>query len=151
MQTQGSKEKADDPILSSKRQETEKETSMGKGPKVPVRQESQINRSAPVSGKGNANRNPLAILALTRMPTLQIQKWMQMRETCAFKHTSNAVKKNGNADVAINLQETRSELCVKKSQRDIFSVRSIVKTIGLAPTKEAFQSAILSQCRKTFP
>ena len=54
--------KEEDHVPSPKREdtrkETEKEMSKGKAPKVPVRQESQLNQSALVSRRGNAKRIP---------------------------------------------------------------------------------------------
>ena len=50
------------PVLLPKREDTRNEISMWKkSPKVPVRDESQINQSALISRRGNVKRNPHAI------------------------------------------------------------------------------------------
>ena len=58
--------KEEDSVFSPKREDTrkvtEKEIPKGKDPKVPVRLESQINKSVLISRRRDAKRNPLAII-----------------------------------------------------------------------------------------
>ena len=65
------------------------------------------------------------LLAPTRMPTLQIEKGLQMVDTWVFKHTGKAGDdKNGNATIVIQLEETEKLNCeLKDGHGDTFSVR----------------------------
>ena len=86
------------------RKGTKKEIPKGKDPKVPVGHESQTSGYATFSEGTVAKRICMRLLAPTSMLTLQIQKWMQMVDTCVFKHTGKAGKhKTGNATLAILL------------------------------------------------
>ena len=109
------------------RKETEKEMPKGKDPKGPS-SSGESNNSVCIQFQKRQCQKGIRMRpsASTRMLTLRIPKWMQMRDTCVFKVTGKAHDdKHGNPTMAIKLGETKGcEWCIEKDGQ---AVRSVLK------------------------
>ena len=84
----------------------------------------------------------MRLLAPTRMLTLQIQNGCTWRDTCVSKLTGKAGEDtNGNATIAIQVEETQELFCVSKDgEGSTFTVRSLLQKTGWPPTNKEFRA-----------
>ena len=119
----------------------------GKDPNVPVLPESQKHwYSTPFSEEAMATGFRIQLFAHTRMPTPQVQKWMQIGG-CVCKQSQSGI-----ATIAITLEKTRKVNCVlkRRSRRYVFST-IYSREDRMATNKDTIQCATLPQCGETLP
>ena len=110
----------------------EMEISKGKGPMVPVRQESQINRSALISQKGQCHKESTCDYWHPPECHHKSKGGCKWRDSCVFKHTSKAgEEENGKGTKAVTSEDTKEFNCVVNGAHTAtFSVRSIPRKVG---------------------